>query len=48
MAPKYRGMTEQQRWQEYARLKREWERKNGWDEAAYDAFIDKIIKELGL
>lgn len=48
MDKKYQGWTELQRLQEYARLKREWEERNGYDEKAYNAYISKILKELGL
>lgn len=48
MLEKYRGWTEQQRWEEYGRLKREWEARHGWDEKAYDAFIKRILDELGI
>lgn len=48
MHAKYKGWTEQQRWIEYGRLKREWEEKNGYDEKAYDAFVARILEELEL
>lgn len=47
MNPKYRGWTEQQRWQEYERLKREYrETYKDWDTKRYDAFIKRIVDEL--
>lgn len=47
--PKYRHLTEQQRWVEYGRLKREYNDRYGYtDEKQYDRFIDKIVNELGL
>lgn len=48
MLPKYARMTEQQRQLEYARLKQEFWERNGYDEEAYDAFIDRISCELGI
>ena len=49
MNPKYKGWTEQQRWQEYARLKREYDEKyKDYDEKRYDAFIERILKALEL
>lgn len=48
MAPKYVGWTKQDRQREYAKLKQEWQEENGHDEKAYDAFIDRVAKELGL
>lgn len=48
MNKNYQGWTELQRWQEYARLKREWEEKNVYDEKAYNEYISKILKDLGL
>lgn len=49
MLSKYRGLSELKKWQEYGRLKAEWCAKYGYGDAkAYDAFIDKIVKELGL
>jgi hypothetical protein len=49
MAPQYRGMTEQQRWIEYGRIKREWTEKHGYsDPAAYDAMVKKACEDLEL
>lgn len=48
MLRKYARMTEQQRQREYARLKREFWQRTGYDEEAYDAFIDRISRELGI
>lgn len=49
MLRKYKGWTEFQLWTEYGRLKMEWIRVNGWENnEAYDAFIKKIVDELGV
>lgn len=47
--PKYRNYSEDQLWQEYARLKREFDEKNrGASVEEYDRFIDRIVEELGI
>lgn len=48
--PKYKNLTEQQRWIEYGRLKREYINSQGSYAApeAYDAFIKKICQELDI
>ena len=47
--PKYKGYTEDQLWQEYSRLKREFDVKNrGASVEEYDRFIDRIVDELGI
>lgn len=49
MLSKYKGMTDQQRWIEYGKLKAEWISKNGYgDASAYDAFIKQITKDLDI
>lgn len=48
MSPKYIGWNKQERQREYVRLKLEWSQENAFDEQAYDAFIDRIVKELGI
>lgn len=49
MLTKYKGYTDLQIWQEYGRLKAEWIKANGWDNhEAYDAFIKRIVKDLGI
>lgn len=48
MLCRYRGWTFQEREREYIRLKSEWLAKNPYDEKAYDAFIDRITRELGI
>lgn len=49
MLAKYKGLTDQQRWIEYSRLKLEWVKANGWnDHEAYDAFIKQIVNDLGI
>ena len=48
MDRKYKGWTLQQRQAEYARLKQEWTEANGYNERAYDAFINRITKDLGI
>lgn len=47
--PKYKNYTEEQLWQEYARLKRDFEEKHrGASVEEYDRFIDRIVDELGI
>lgn len=49
MLAKYKGMTEKQKWEEYARLKNAWAAANGYaDSEAYDAMINRITEELGI
>lgn len=49
MLSKYKGWSEQALWNEYSRLKVEWIKVNGWTKnEAYDAFIKKIVKDLGV
>lgn len=49
MLSKYANFSEQQRWVEYGRLKREWEATYGFsDPSAYDAYVSRITRELGL
>lgn len=50
MHAKYKGWTEQQRWIEYGRLKREFYERHGWakDAKVYDDFIKRIVDELGI
>lgn len=49
MLAKYKGWTEQERWLEYGRLKREFYKQYGWtDPKVYDAFIQRIVDELGI
>lgn len=49
MDKKYKGLSEQDRWIEYGRLKREFTETYGYVEpAVYDAFIARITKSLGL
>lgn len=46
---KYSHFTDQQRWVEYGRLKREWEATYGFsDPAAYNAYVLRITRDLGL
>ena len=47
--PKYRNYSEDQLWQEYARLKREFDENNrGASVEEYDRFINRIVDELGI
>lgn len=47
--PKYRNYSEDQLWQEYARLKREFDENNrGASLEEYDRFINRIVDELGI
>jgi hypothetical protein len=48
MNRKYRGWTLQERQREYARLKSEWTNQNGHNEKAYDDFVDRLARELGV
>lgn len=48
MHSRYSGWPLLARQQEYARLKMDWTKKNPYDEKAYDAFIDRITRELGI
>lgn len=49
MLTKYKGLTDQQRWVEYGKLKAKWVSENGYgDEKAYDDFIKQITKDLGI
>lgn len=46
---KYSHFTDQQRWVEYGRLRREWEATNGLsDQDAYNAYVLRITRDLGL
>jgi hypothetical protein len=48
MDRKYKGWSTQERQREYARLKQEWTESHGYNEKAYNAFIDRITKALGI
>lgn len=48
MGRKYKGWTMKDRLAEYARLKQEWVQANAYNEKAYDAFICRITKDLGI
>lgn len=48
MHRKYKGWTLLQRRQEYARLKIFWCINRNYDEKAYDAFIARITRRLGV
>lgn len=49
MNAKYKGWTDQQRWQEYSRLKQEFVARHGYTlPSVYDAFIKRIVDELGI
>lgn len=48
MDRKYKGWTIQERQREYSRLKQEWTQSHAFNEKAYDAFIARITKELGI
>lgn len=47
--PKYKHLSERERWIEYARLKQEYCERHGYSDAqAYDRFIKRITDELGI
>ena len=49
MLDKYRGMSEQEKWVEYARLKDEFaSRIPAPTEQEYDEFIARIVENLGI
>lgn len=48
MDRKYKCWTLQEREREYSRLKQEWAQTNVYNEKAYDAFIARITKDLGI
>lgn len=48
MDRKYKGWSIQEREREYARLRNEWVQTHEFNEKAYDAFIDRIARELGI
>lgn len=48
MDRKYKGWSMQDRDREYARLKQEWLQTNRFNEKAYDQFIARITKQLGI
>lgn len=48
MDRKYKGWSMQEREREYARLKTEWTQTNAYDEKSYNAFVERIARELGV
>lgn len=48
MDRKYKGWSIQEREREYERLKQEWNLTRTFNQKAYDAFIDRIVRQLGI
>lgn len=48
MDRKYKGWTLKERESEYSRLKQEWNESHAFNERAYDTFIARITKALGI
>lgn len=48
MDRKYKGWSIQEREREYERLKQEWNLTHAFNQKAYDAFIARITRQLGI